>query len=722
MIKQFKLFLISIILISSQVGSQNSDGIPTLLTEKPVDNYLLKLVTAISERAHISQKNVNNESSIRILDSFIESLDSFKMYFLEDDITYFQRYRYKIDDTLKSGDLDPVFDMFSIYRLRVQQRLSYSINLINSINSFEDDESYQFRAKKKKWSKTNNALDIQWRKRTKNDLLSLVLAGQELETAKDTLKKRYQRFLDRVNDYKEEDVINIFLNSYMDILDPHSNYLTPSQAEEYEIQTSLSYEGIGARLQNNDDFIEIVNLIPGGPAEKNGLLKPLDKIIGIYDVNNVVIDVIGWDVNEVVKLIRGPKGSTVKLKILPTSSDADSNPYDLSLIRDAVTLEEQAASSYIKTLDINNKQFDIGVITVPSFYQDFAARRKGETNYKSTASDVKNIVEELEEIGIDAIIMDLRGNSGGLLDEATALTGLFIDNGPIVQLKDMDDNIEILDDPYPGMIYNGPLVIMIDRYSASASEIFAAAIQDYQRGIVIGQKTFGKGTVQNLYPLDRYSRYTSKKGFGQLTLTIAKYYRVTGSGTQNKGVVPDIELPSFINEDKIGEATKANTLPWDQIVRLDFKTQHELSSALSVVEENFLSRKENNLALKFLIEDIDDFNSDQEVSTVSLNIDQRQNERDSRSLQNKERREKRLKELGYKDDQSFDDFRSNTILNEIYLMVADLIESWDSNNIDQVPDKTSYSSLLVNRLFSCWRISFVIWFWLHSNILWVHSR
>ena len=689
MIKHFKLLLISIILISSQVGSQNSDGIPTLLTEKPVDNYLLKLVTAISERAHISQNNVNNESSIKVLNSFIESLDSFKMYFLEDDITYFQRYRYKIDDTLKSGDLEPVFDMFSIYRLRVQQRLSYSINLVNSIKSFEKDENYQFRAKKTKWSKSNNALEIQWRKKTKNDLLSLVLAGQELETAKGTLKKRYQRFLDRVNEYEEEDVINIFLNSYMDILDPHSNYLTPSQAEEYEIQTSLSYEGIGARLQNNDDFIEIVNLIPGGPAEKNGRLKPLDKIIGIYDVNNLVIDVIGWDVNEVVKLIRGPKGSSVTLRILPTSSDADSNPYDLSLIRDAITLEEQAASSYIKTLDVDNEQFHIGVITVPSFYQDFAARRKGEKNYKSTTSDVKNIVKELEEIGIDAIIMDLRGNSGGLLDEATALTGLFIDQGPIVQLKDMDDNIEVLDDPYPGMVYNGPMVIMIDRYSASASEIFAAAIQDYQRGIVIGQKTFGKGTVQNLYPLDRYSRYTSKKGFGQLTLTIAKYYRVTGSGTQNKGVTPDIELPSFINEDKIGEETKSNTLPWDQIVKLDFKAQHELSSALSVVEKNFLSRKQNNLALKFLIEDIDNFNNEQEVSSVSLNIDQRQNERDTRSQQNKERREKRLKELGYKDDQTFDEFRSNTILNEIYLMVADLIGTWDTQYIDQVPEKTS---------------------------------
>ena len=689
MIKKFKLLLISIILISSQVGSQNSDRIPTLLTEKPVDNYLLKLVTAISERAHISQKNVNNESSIKILNSFIKSLDSFKMYFTEDDITYFQRYRYKIDDTLKSGDLDPIFDIFSIYRLRVQQRLSYSINLVSNINSFDGEETYEFRAKKKTWSKSNETLDNQWGKKTTNDLLSLVLAGQELEAAKVTLKKRYQRFLNRVNDYKEEDVINIFLNSYMDNLDPHSNYLTPSQAEEYESLTSLSYEGIGARLQNNDDFIEIVNLIPGGPAENNGLLKPLDKIICVYDEKNLLIDVIGWDVNEVVKLIRGPKGSTVKLKILPTSSDADSNPYDLSLIRDDVTLEEQAASSYIKTLDIDNKQFHIGVITVPSFYQDFAARRRGDKDYKSTASDVKKIVEELQEIGIDAIVMDLRGNSGGLLDEATALTGLFIDNGPIVQLKDMDNNLEILDDPYPGMVYNGPMVIMIDRYSASASEIFAGAIQDYQRGIVIGQKTFGKGTVQNLYPLDRYSRYQSKKGFGQLTLTIAKYYRVTGSGTQNIGVIPDIELPSFINAEVIGEETKSNTLPWDQIVKLDFKTQHELSSVLSIVEDSFLSRKENNLALKFLIEDIDDFNDDQQVSIVSLNIDQRKNDRNSRNLQNKERREKRLKELGYTDDQSFDDFRSNTILNEIYLMVADLIESWDASNINQVPEKTS---------------------------------
>ena len=262
-------------------------------------------------------------------------------------------------------------------------------------------------------------------------------------------------------------------------LDPHSNYLTPSQAEEYEIQTSLSYEGIGARLQNNEDFIEIVNLIPGGRADKNGILKPLDRIIGIYEEkSNLPTDIIGWDLNDVVKLIRGPKGSQIKLRILPTSSDVDSNPYDLTLTRDSVNLEEQAASSYIKTIESGDNKFEIGFITVPSFYQDFAARRRGDEYFKSTTNDVENLVSELKEIGIDALMIDLRGNSGGLLDEAVSLTGLFINEGPIVQLKDMDNNLEVINDPSYGSIYDGPLAVMIDRYSASASEIFAGAIQD----------------------------------------------------------------------------------------------------------------------------------------------------------------------------------------------------------------------------------------------------
>lgn len=676
--KIIKLLITCLIVISTQVGSQNSEVYPSVLVEKPVDNHLLKLVTAISERAHINQEKVNNESSVEILQAFIETLDSLKVYFLKSDINYFQRYKYKIDESLIDGDLATVFDIFGVYRLRVQQRLSYSIDLLDEINSFDVEESYEFRSKSKIWSKTTNELDEIWRKRTKNDLLSLVLAGQPIDKAKTTLIKRYSRYLKRINEYEEEDVINIFLNSFMRHLDPHSNYLTPSQAEEYEIQTSLSYEGIGARLQNNEDFIEIVNLIPGGPADQNGVLKPLDRIIGIYDENSSLpTDIIGWDVNDVVKLIRGPKGSKIKLRILPTSSNADPNPYDITLIRDSVTLEEQAASSYIKTIKSGDNNFEIGFITIPSFYQDFAARRRGDEYFKSTTNDVKSLVSELKEIGIDALIIDLRGNSGGLLDESVSLTGLFINEGPIVQLKDMDNNIEIINDPSNGAIYNGPLAVMIDRYSASASEIFAGAIQDYQRGLIIGQKSFGKGSVQNLYPLDRYSRYKSKKGFGQLTLTIAKYYRITGEGTQNRGVEPDIKLPSFINADIIGEETKNNPLPWDKISSLNFQTHTDFQPLIRDVEKNYEIRKSENPSIEILLEDIAEFRNTSQVNSVSLSMETRKSVRDQRSMSNTERRKNNLEKLGFEETKSFEDFSSETILNEVYMMVIDLIESYD---------------------------------------------
>ena len=696
MTKITKLILTVLLLITTQVSSQDSATVPGLLIQKPVDNHLLKLVTAISERAHINQEQIDNESSVEILDTYIETLDSLKVYFLKSDINYFQRYKYLIDESLINGDLEAVFDIFGVYRLRVQQRLSFSIDLINQINSFDTDESYEFRSDNKVWPRSTDQLDDIWRKRVKNDLLSLVLAGQSIDKAKITLNKRYSRILKRINNYDEENVINIFLNSYMAYLDPHSSYLTPSQAEEYEIQTSLSYEGIGARLQNNEDFIEIVNLIPGGPAEINGTLNPLDKIIGIYEGDSTIsTEIIGWDLNDVVKLIRGPKGSKIKLRILPTSTNPDANPFDLTLTRDNVTLEEQAVSSYIKTITSDDKEFEIGVITIPSFYQDFAARRRGDQNFRSTTSDVEKLVSEISEIGIDALIIDLRGNAGGLLDEAVSLTGLFIDQGPVVQLKDMEGNLEVIDDPSFGSIYDGPLAIMVDRYSASASEIFAAAVQDYERGLVIGQKTFGKGSVQNLYPLDRYSRYKSKKGFGQLTLTIAKYYRVTGEGTQNKGVSPDIVLPSFINDEIIGEETKINPLPWDKILGLNFETYTNLQTTINVVEKNFELRKSNNLALDFLIEDIAEFNKTSQMNSVSLNMEIRKQDRDERTKNNTIRRETRLDELGIENTASFDEFSSKTILNEAYLMVIDLIEAYGddrsvqtTNNLPEIPQQS----------------------------------
>ena len=555
----------------------------------------------------------------------------------------------------------------------MQQRIEYSIKIINSTNSFLVDDEYDFSRENVKWQKDVSILDTSWEKKSKNDLLSILLAGQEINTAKKTLNKRYQKFLNRINNYESNDVIDIFLNSYVHFLDPHSNYLNPHRAEEYEIQTTLSYQGIGAKLELSDDYVQIQSIIPGSPAFKNGELKPLDKIIGVLDnESNDLVDVIGWELDEVVKLIRGPKNTNVTLQILPTGSNPDGNPYLLTLERDEVELELQAASSYIETIKNAQGTYSIGIIKVPSFYQDFTARRRGDKDYRSTTLDVKKIVENLVDIGIDALTIDLRGNSGGLLDEAASLTGLFINDGPLVQLKSTNEKIDVIEDPIPGSIYDGPMVVLIDRFSASASEIFAGAIQDYRRGIIIGQKTYGKGSVQSLYPLDRYSRFTSKKGFGQLTLTIAKYYRVTGAGTQNKGVIPDIVLPSFIDEKLIGEETKINSLPWDKIPSLEFNTNNSLKEPIHFIENNFKSRSENNLPFDYLKEDIKRSFEQRENSIVSLNIETRTASREQILKDNKGRRSSRLKALGFEED-SFDDFRNQTILNEIYNMVVDYI-------------------------------------------------
>ena len=675
MLNRYKtIILLSLVIFTPITLSDDSaNHVPSLLKSNPEQSHLLKLVTAISEQGHFSKKKITNESSHLILKNYLNTLDSQKMYFTQSDINYFQRYRYKIDDALKNGNLEPVFDIFRIYRLRVQQRIEYSMNTINSTTSFIANEEYDFRRENTQWQKDDAILDTYWAKKSKNDLLSILLAGQEINTAKKTLNKRYLKFLNRINNYDSNDVIDIFLNSYVHFLDPHSNYLNPNRAEEYEIQTTLSYQGIGARLELSDEYVQIQGIIPGSPAFKNGELKPLDKIIGVLDnESNHMIDVIGWELDEVVKLIRGPKNTNVTLQILPTGSNPDSNPYLLTLERDEVELEQQAASSYIETINNAQGSYSIGVIKVPSFYQDFTARRRGDKDYRSTTLDVEKIVENLVEIGIDAITIDLRGNSGGLLDEAASLTGLFINEGPLVQLKDTNEKIDVINDPIPGSIYDGPMVVLIDRFSASASEIFAGAIQDYSRGIIIGQKTYGKGSVQSLYPLDRYSRFTSKKGFGQLTLTVAKYYRVTGAGTQNKGVIPDIVLPSFIDENLIGEETKINALPWDRIPSLKFNTNKSLKEPIYFIENNFKSRSNNNLPFDYLKEDIKRSFEQREDSIVSLNIETRTASREQILNDNKDRRSNRLKVLGFEED-SFDDFRNQTILNEIYHMVVDYI-------------------------------------------------
>jgi len=678
--KSYKsVLLIAILLAVTPIQSQlaEDENIPAILAENPVDSHLLKLVAALSEQAHFSRKKVTNELSPFILINFLEKLDPVKMYFTRSDIRYFQRYRFKIDDALKQGNLEPIYDIFRIYRLRVQQRLGFCVNLLlTQDHNFESDGSYDFNRQVKNWFDDIEELENLWQRKTHNDLLTLILAGQSKEIAIEVLEKRYRRFIRKVNLFDEEDVISIFLNAYVHTLDPHSNYLNPTQSEEYEIQMSLSYQGIGARLNLADEQVQVVNIIPGGPAAKDGRLKPMDKIIGIIDEkNNTITDLIGWDLDEVVKLIRGPKGTRVTLQIVPRDSNPDETPYLLTLQRDEVALEEQAASSLIETLEIRDKTYNIGLVTIPSFYQDYQARSKGEAEYRSTSEDVKKLVQNLLEIGIDALVIDLRGNSGGLLTEATALTGLFIDDGPVVQLKDTRNKIEIIDDPISGSVYEGPLAVIVDRYSASASEIFAGAIQDYSRGIVVGQQTFGKGTVQSLYHLDRYSRFQSKKGFGQLTLTIGKFYRVSGQGTQNKGVIPDIRLPSFIDEEVVGEDTKKNTLPWDKIMSLEYDSDLSFHQSIEKLKKNFAEKSKENLPLLFLQEDIDQITEQNKQTKLSLNYEKRKIKRDQFKKVTQDRRTKRLEELGYSNENNFNEFASKTLLNEVLNTVVNLIES-----------------------------------------------
>ena len=675
------VLLIAILLAVTPIQSQlvGDENIPAILVENPVDSHLLKLVAALSEQAHFSRKKVANELSPFILINFLEKLDPVKMYFTRSDIRYFQRYRFKIDDALKQGNLEPIYDIFRVYRLRVQQRLGFCVKiLLTQEHNFESDGSYDFNRQVKNWFDDIEELENLWQRKTHNDLLTLILAGQSKEMAIDVLEKRYRRFIRKVNLFDEEDVISIFLNAYAHTLDPHSNYLNPTQSEEYEIQMSLSYQGIGARLNLADEQVQVVNIIPGGPAAKDGRLKPMDKIIGIIDEKNKTItDLIGWDLDEVVKLIRGPKGTSVTLQIVPSDSNPDEKPYFLTLQRDEVALEEQAASSLIETLEIRDKTYNIGLVTIPSFYQDYQARSKGEAKYRSTSEDVKKLVQNLLEIGIDALVIDLRGNSGGLLTEATALTGLFIDDGPVVQLKDTRNKIEIIEDPISGSVYEGPLAVIVDRYSASASEIFAGAIQDYSRGIVVGQQTFGKGTVQSLYHLDRYSRFQSKKGFGQLTLTIGKFYRVSGQGTQNKGVIPDIRLPSFIDEEVVGEDTKKNTLSWDQIMSLEYDSDLTFHQSIEKLKKNFTEKSKENLPLLFLQEDIDQITEQNKQTKMSLNYEKRKIKRDQFKKVTQDRRTKRLEELGYGNENNFNDFASKTLLNEVLNTVVNLIESKD---------------------------------------------
>jgi len=614
---------------SPPVSATQQDSAPGILQSSDRQRQVARMTTRFVERFHYARQPIDDRLSEQILNNYLDALDGNRQYFLESDIVYFSRYRHSLDETLRTGDVEPIYDIFRLYRLRAQQNISYALSQLDKEPDFTIDESFEFDREDSPWISTPQAMQENWRKRVKNDALSLVMADKPWPEAAPLLKKRYERVLKRINELDSDEVFETFMNAFARTLDPHSSYLSPRQSEEYRIQMSLSYQGIGASLQLEDDLVKVLNIIPGGPAAIDGRLKPNDRITAVgQGTTGEMVDVVGWQLDDVVQLIRGPQGSKVRLQVVPGEAPPGSADQVLSLTRDKIKLEEQAARGETREVERNGRKVKIGVIRVPSFYQDFDARSRGEDDYVSTTRDVQRLIEDLTKQGIEGIVMDLRGNGGGHLSEATAMTGLFIDTGPVVQLRDTNGRVEVLPDPTPSVAYSGPLVVLVDRFSASASEIFTAAIQDYKRGIVIGQQTFGKGTVQNLYPLDQYARRVTEPGLGQLTLTIGKYYRVTGGSTQNKGVVPDIALPSGVDPDEIGENSRDGALPWDQIDATRFRASTPLDSAIAYLTQHEVERMQDDPDVKYLMSDIQASAEARSRTSISLNLETRQAERE----------------------------------------------------------------------------------------------
>lgn len=598
---------------------------------------VMRLVSEVVERQHYRQAPLDDAMSSQIFERYLESLDGNRSYLLASDVREFEPLRYQLDDAIQKADAGPAFRIFARFQERNREVLRYAISQLDTEPDFTVDESFRFDRTDEGWPASEDELHELWRQRVKNDGLSLLLAGKTWPEARDVLRKRYERVGKRIEQVTADDVFETFMNAYSHVYDPHSNYLSPRNSEEYNIAMSLSYEGIGASLQLVDDYVTIMNVLPGGSAAASTEIKVGDRITGVgQGENGAFTDVVGWRLDDVVQLIRGPENTLVRLQILPASASPGTPEAHLTLKRAKITLESQAAKKEVHTLHRGDKELKVGVISVPSFYQDFQARMKGDADYRSTTRDVHRLIDELKAEKIDSLVIDLRDNGGGHLSEATSLVGLFVERGPVVQLRETNGRIEVLDDPEPGAAWEGPLVVLVNRASASASEIFAGAIQDYQRGLVVGQQTYGKGSVQNLYPLDRYA-LGPNAGFGQLTVTIGKYYRVTGDSTQHRGVEPDITLPSLLNTDDIGESTRESALPWDRIGAARYTPEPAELPVVAMVERVHEERVAHDPDITALQADVDALKQLRSQRDVSLNLAKRRAERDAIDAERLER-------------------------------------------------------------------------------------
>jgi carboxyl-terminal processing protease len=591
------------------------------------------IITQVMEKFHYRKPRIDDALSSATLDRYLTSLDSNRSFFSAADVAHFERYRDELDEGLRTGRLDPAYTIFRRFRERVEERVAYAKDLLAKHHfDFDIDEDYRFDRADADWLPDQAALDDLWRKRVKNDILSLRLAGKPEDEIDETLTKRYEGIRRRVSQMGAEDVFQAFVNAFTLSVEPHTSYMSPRNSENFDIGMRLSLQGIGAVLRIDQEFTEVQSTVPGGPAERSGEIEGGDRIVGVAQGRDGDMeDVVGWRLQDVVDLIRGPKDSIVRLSVLPKAQGVGGKTREVVLVRDEIKLEDKAAKSEIIQTDSGVR---LGVIEIPAFYRDFGAQAAGVTNFRSTTRDVRRLLDELQEEQVQGVIVDLRRNGGGSLTEATELTGLFIDKGPVVQVRDASGKVEVERDPDPAQVYAGPLAVLVDRNSASASEIFAGAIQDYGRGLILGEPTYGKGTVQTLVDLGRFLR--SREDIGRLRLTMAQFFRVEGGSTQHRGVTPDIVFPTAKGAVEHGERALENALPWASIKPASHRPIG--FTPVTALRDSASQRIAENPGFQFLVAEEEDMMKLEQRTTVSLNEELRRAEWDEREQERLERR------------------------------------------------------------------------------------
>lgn len=643
--------------LSSFALEEVSDTPIPVLTPQSQHATASKRITARFTRGHYKKIKISDALSQEVFDRFIKQLDYSRNVFLASDVDNFSKHSLEFDDVFARGKLSLAYEIYNLNMQRRLERYDYALTLLGSDEDskspfdFTKDEDYHYDREDAPWSSSEAELDELWRLKVKSDALNLTLAGKEWPKVKEVLTKRYNYAIKRLKQSESEDVFQLVMNSFARVVEPHTSYLSPRNAERFQMDMNLSLEGIGAVLRAEEDYTVIQSVVNGGPADKSKQLKAKDRIVGVAQADKDFEDVIGWRLDDVVEKIKGPKGTTVRLQVLSGDSDDAANIKIVTIVRDKIKLEDRAAKSevYFEGTGTNdtpdeqakNKTKKLGIITIPSFYNNLSR-------------DVKAELEKLKEQEVQGIVIDLRGNGGGSLPEATLLTGLFIDKGPVVQIRNSADRVDVHRDRDGISYYDGPLTVMVDRYSASASEIFAAAIQDYGRGVIIGEHTFGKGTVQQHRGLGRvYDLYENP--LGSIQYTIAKFYRINGGSTQHKGVLPDIAFPSAVDPNDWGESKEENALPWDQIDKAQYNKLNDVHADVSYLTSLYQQRIKENTEFNYLLSDIEKYKAEKDNKTISLNLKTRKVKREERKAQQLVRANERLARMGKETIESLDD-------------------------------------------------------------------